>query len=104
MSEAEHACEPTPEGHEPTWSLVEPFDIDNGELDGLSGQECFVLGVEWAIVRHLLEGGGGFCKTVHAASVQRLVNLGRRSGRELEVRHGPDGWADIYGLSTTAPA
>ena len=27
--------------------LIEGFDIDNGELEGLTPQECFIIGVEW---------------------------------------------------------
>ena len=37
------------------YSLAEPFGIDHGELDGLTPQEVFALGVEWQLFRYQLE-------------------------------------------------
>ena len=60
---------------------VRPFDIDNGELDGKSQQECFVLGYELAMVDGILDSGEcePFTRTVHAANKDRIeAELQRR--------------------------
>lgn len=65
------------------YELVEPFDIDDGELDGLSPQECFTLGVEWQAVRANLESGDDFTWTVHAENRGRLQAMMERNGRPV---------------------
>jgi hypothetical protein len=54
------------------FGLKKSFGIDNGELDGLSSQETFVLGYELADIDHLLERADGFRKPVHADNRQRI--------------------------------
>lgn len=70
---------------EANFELFEPFDIDNGELDGLSQQECFVLGYELAQVHALLRGSCGFEKTVHAANINRVKASAARRERECKI-------------------
>jgi hypothetical protein len=65
------------------YGLVEPFDIDRGELDGLTPQECFTLGVEWEMFRARLESGEAFVTQVHTANAQRLLAMCRRKGRAV---------------------
>ena len=56
------------------YGIIEPFDIDAGELDGLSPQQCFVLGVEWSTVRDALDARRELGPMmVHAANVPRLM-------------------------------
>jgi hypothetical protein len=54
------------------FGLVKSFDIDDGQLDGMSPQECFVLGYELAEIDWLLKRGKRFKKMVHGANVQRI--------------------------------
>lgn len=64
------------------WGLVEPFDIDHGELDGLTPQMGFVLGVEWQQFRQaLLTNPEPFLQAVHTANEARLLSLCQRHGR-----------------------
>lgn len=37
-----------------SFGLIRPFDIDDGQLDGLTPQQCFVLGYELAQIDHRL--------------------------------------------------
>jgi hypothetical protein len=68
------------------YGLVEPFGIDNGELSGLSRQECFTLGVEWQMFREKLDAEpGAFSEQVHMANVARLSAMCRRRKREVSV-------------------
>jgi hypothetical protein len=82
-------------GSEATWGLVEPFEIDNGELDGLRPQECFALGVEWQMFRSQLQSGKPFTTLVLASNADRLTKLAERSQRFVESRPASDGWANL---------
>lgn len=62
-----------PDGDE--YELVQAFDIDDGELDGLSPQQCFVLGVEYESCRQLIIAGKLFTKTIHSANAERLSRI-----------------------------
>ena len=68
----------------PEWEMVEPFEIDNGELDSLSRQQAFVLGVEWARfeagVSQLQHGNAiAFQMAVHSDNVLRCTGLAARA-------------------------
>lgn len=57
-----------------SFGLVDSFFIDDGELDGLSPQMCFVLGCEWHNVVSAIDSAekNQFLFTVHAANQARL--------------------------------
>lgn len=76
-------------------TIIEPFDVDDGELDGLSPQLCFVLGVEWAMVREALDADRQLGPLwVHAQNVPRLrAMIRRRRGLILSAAPTSDGWA-----------
>jgi hypothetical protein len=59
-----------------SWGLVERFFIDDGELDGMSPSQAFVLGVEWEMVRHeLLHTDTAFERLVQRANVERVLKM-----------------------------
>ena len=68
------------------WKPLFSFDIDDGELDGKTPQECFTLGYELALIRDvyakLPEGG---CWTVHAANTNRIHRALSEACREFEL-------------------
>lgn len=68
------------------YSLVEPFGIDHGELDGLTPQEVFTLGVEWQLFRGQLEHPDveAFQFQAHTANAERLKAMCKRHGREVK--------------------
>ena len=67
------------------WGLVEPFDIDNGELDGLRSQIVFCLGYEVCQFSGLLDDDGPFRRTVHSENVSRLKRACIRRGRRFKA-------------------
>lgn len=75
---------------------VEPFDVDDGELDGLTPAECFVLGVEWQMVAARAATPDGFERPVHVENRDRLAALLDRRGRRYRMAHMHDdvseGW------------
>jgi hypothetical protein len=64
------------------FGLIRPFDIDDGQLDGLRPQECFVLGYELAQVDALLKDGSRFVCNFHAENKDRIEAYARKLGRE----------------------
>lgn len=76
------------------WGLVEPFDVDNGQLDGLTAAECFTLGVEWQMFRAKLDEDGSFVDQVHTANADRLMAMARRRGKQVTRHWLHDDYAD----------
>lgn len=65
------------------FGLVKSFQIDHGELDGLSPQECFVLGYELAQIDHLVEEvAEEISKPVHAKNKSRIEKTCEDAGRQ----------------------
>jgi len=80
-----------------THHLVEPFEIDDGSLNGLTVQEAFALGVEWAMFRERLKCGKPFRDLCMAKNAERLEKLAERNGRFSESQHiAARGWAAIW--------
>jgi hypothetical protein len=67
------------------YELFKPFDIDDGQLDGLSLQQAFVLGYELAEIDALLKLADGFIKPVHAENRERIEKWCKESGREFRL-------------------
>jgi hypothetical protein len=66
-----------------SYSLSEPFDIQDGEMDGLSVDYVFALAVEWSWFRDQLLAGEAFARQVHAPNVRRLKAMCARHGRAV---------------------
>ena len=79
----------------PEYELVQPFDTDSGELDGLSQAECFAMGVEWQMFRAQLETGKPFNTVVLASNAKRLTKMAERCQRFVEHRPAENGWSLI---------
>ncbi len=71
-------------GKEDNWGLVEPFDVDNGQLDGLTLGQAFSLGVEFSMVREKLKQGKPFRTLVVDRNVERIVKMVERHGHFCE--------------------
>lgn len=64
------------------FGLIESFGVDDGELDGLSLQECFVLGYEFATITSRVDNGETEFETlIHMSNAVRL----ERALQEREV-------------------
>lgn len=79
------------------WGLTDPFDIDDGSLEGLTAEQAFVLGVEWGMLCQGLDAEESrlVFANIHTANAERLVRLCRRKGREPMVTDRGDGWTEI---------
>lgn len=69
---------------EADFGLVKSFNIDDGQLDGLTPQHCFVLGYELADIYWMLRTGNAFTKTVHSANADRISEACK--GRECRLQ------------------
>lgn len=81
------------------YELKEPFHIDDGQLDGLSTQEYFVLGFEYSQICHKMnifnEVSG---QLVHRANVSRLYEAAKARGHTefiVDEVVGDDTWSRI---------
>lgn len=73
------------------FGLKEPFDIDDGELDGLTLQRAFTLGVEWEMFYQRLTHDV-FEMQIHAANEERLTRLAGRHGFAVSRKWVNDDW------------
>ena len=80
------------------FSLVEPFDVDDGSVEDLSGEYTFALGVEWQLFRQkLLNSERPFTTFCLPENAARLVKMAERHKRFVEDRPNvAQGWTQIY--------
>jgi hypothetical protein len=77
--------------------LAESFDIDDNNLEHLSPQEAFALGVEWAIFFKRLKSNEPIRDFCLANNSHRLEKLAERMGRSSECRStSAPNWAEIW--------
>jgi hypothetical protein len=67
------------------FGLIKSFQIDNGELDGLSPQECFVLGYELAQVDQSLKTTSEIHQPVHAENQVRIESAYKDADRQYRL-------------------
>jgi hypothetical protein len=75
---------------EPSYQLVADFQIDNNELEGLSPQEIFSLGVEFGYAIIYARQDAAYNQNVQLKNIQRIEALLWRHGRRYEVAHTID--------------
>ena len=71
------------------------FLIDDGQLDGSSLQEAFVMGYELCMIDTAIEYGRAFSRTVHRNNRERIEILLKRYGRTAKwiattIKDDPD--------------
>lgn len=75
---------------------IEPFDIDDGQLDGLSQQDAFVAGYELAQVHAAVASGHAFEGLVHACNSGRIARHLLRLKRRFTVTPTSDpNWREL---------
>ncbi len=81
------------------FGLIRPFDIDDGELDDKTPQECFVLGYELALIDRLIEDGSAIDRMIHAENQDRIESALIKAGRQYAFVWPKDdvseGWIQI---------
>lgn len=79
------------------FGLKEPFDIDGEELDGMTPQQCFVLGYEFATVCARLDSpDASDMPLVHTDNLDRIRAAAARRSRSVEVRQAHDDWVSVF--------
>lgn len=86
------------------FDCADPFDIDGGELDGLTPQMIFCLGAEWRGVRDMADKPGGFVQLIHAQNQNRLTALLDRRGRKYAAHFLPNDKSENWVTLTVEPA
>ena len=77
------------------YDLIEPFNVDDGSLLGLSPAVCFALGAEWEAFRKKLTVGAPFTDLVMSHNARRLSAMAERHCRFAEHHSHCDGWSVI---------
>jgi hypothetical protein len=65
------------------FAMVRSFGIDDGQLDMLRPQECFVLGYELAKVDAALTSPAGWSGMIHADNRDRIDAYAKKLGRAV---------------------
>lgn len=72
------------------------FGIDDGQLDGLTPQQQFVLGVEFGrIYQDVTEWGEDIETSMHVENLDRVQRLCDQEGWVLHVRARDDHWVTV---------
>jgi hypothetical protein len=72
------------------YGLKKSFDIDNGELDGMSPQQCFCLGYELAMIDSLAANEVSrmlFERPVHAVNQDRIRKSMKDAGLSFTLTY-----------------
>lgn len=78
------------------YGLVDSFYIDNGELAGVTAEQAFVLGCEFAMTRQLvLDDAGEITVAVNPRNADRLIKMCWNNGRVAETEPLADGWVTL---------
>ena len=85
------------------FGLVKSFAIDNGELDSLSAQQCFVLGYELAQIDQLLTTGEGIHRPVNADNRDRIESACRDASRDFKLTWLPGDESESWLLLEVMP-
>lgn len=82
---------------ESKFNLTEPFEIEEGSLEGLSPKYVFALGVEWEMFRRKLNTRKPFTTLCLKDNCERFVRMAEKQGRFVEDRPtGYAAWAEIW--------
>ena len=67
------------------FGLLKSFDVDHGELDGMTPQECFVLGYELAQIDSILKQNTEIRQPVHACNQARIAKSCNDANRAFRL-------------------
>jgi hypothetical protein len=67
------------------FGLLKSFDVDHGELDGMTPQECFVLGYELAQIDFQLKQNSEIRQPVHASNQARITKSCNDANRAFRL-------------------
>lgn len=73
--------------NEPVYQLIADFQIDNNELEGLSVQDIFCMGVEFGYAIIYARQDAAFRQSMHQRNVKRMEALLWRYKRRYMIEH-----------------
>lgn len=85
------------------FGLIKSFGIDDGQLDDISRQQCFVLGYELAQIDQLLESGEPIRRSVNAGNRERIEASCRDAERTFRINWLPGDASESWLLLDVAP-
>lgn len=86
------------------FGCIEPFDIDDGQLDGLTPQQCFVLGYELADLSRQAElNDEGFGGPVHADNRERIEAAMKKRRRKCGLSWSSEDQSETWMNLWVAP-
>lgn len=78
------------------YEFFESFEIDDGELEGISQEECFVLGAEFMQrLQEIKEGKQELRFPIHNNNTNRIGNTAKRFGYEIQTTKVDEDWTDF---------
>jgi hypothetical protein len=81
------------------YKLITSFGIDDGELDGLKLEECFVLGYELALVNSALKNKHTLTMRVHPENQTRIHQACKTAKRKYQLKWMPqdssESWMEL---------
>ena len=81
---------------EAEWVFLTSFGIDHGELDGLSPQEIFCLGVEWQTVYEQAKKPFAFEQSIRVANRDRIEVLLKEQQRSYKLTYMDNDVSEAY--------
>ena len=78
------------------FGIVRRFLVDDGQLDGFSPQECFVLGYELAGIDEAATSGKPFSGPVHSANRERIEWMLTRIKADYQFAWMPDDRSETW--------
>ena len=72
------------------YGLIRSFGIDDGQLDGCTPQECFVLGYQLALFDEAMKSDDGFTQLLDCRNRERIEGVLEKSGRAYKVNYMGD--------------
>ena len=77
------------------WGLAWDFGIDDGQIEGLSPQEVFVLGAECGMAWYACEVGMAHDHQIHAKNLPRMRSMAKTFGMVLRVKKQSEDWVEV---------
>lgn len=78
------------------YGIADPFEIDNGELNGLTPQECFTLGAEWGSLRRIiLMSSDPITALIDPKNEGRILHMLYRNGRPAIATRLNEDWVRL---------
>lgn len=86
------------------FGLIKSFDIDNGELDGVTRAESFVLGYELAQIDFMLKNNNEIRQPVHAENRSRIEKSCKDASRDFTLNWMQGDISESWMLLVVRPA